>query len=236
MTEAIVITPVKDSIVTSLKTIMSIHEAKTKIHHIVYNDFSSPETLQLLRDNAAKFSFELINLCDKIDTPSPNYDFVLQDGQRRALKEGKHLIVVESDVVVKENTLDELIHYANQEANTGMVGAITVDKLEQVNFPYLKFKNRRLDIIDTKRSLSFCCTLMSNSFLQKFNFKELDKSKDWYDTSLSKKAIDLGFKNIVLGNVTVLHLPHGSRPWKQLKYKNPVKYYFHKFWKGIDKI
>lgn len=236
MTEAIVITPVKDSIVTSLKTIASICESKSKIHHIVYNDFSSPETLQLLRDQVAKFKFELINLCDSIDTPSPNYDFVLQDGQRRALKEGKHLIVVESDVVVKENTLNDLVHYANQQANIGMVGAITVDKMEQVNFPYLKFRNRKLDIIDTKRSLSFCCTLMSHRFLERFSFDELDKSKDWYDTTLSKKSIDLGFKNIILGNITVLHLPHGSRPWKQLKYKNPVKYYFNKLVKGRDKI
>jgi len=236
MNGAIVITPVKDSIVTSLKTIASIHGAKSKFHHIVYNDFSSPETLQLLRDHVAKFKFELVNLCDSIDTPSPNYDFVLQDGQRRALQEGKHLIVVESDVVVKENTLDELIHFANQEADVGMVGAITVDKLEQVNFPYLKFKNKRSEVMDTRRSLSFCCTLMSNNFLQQFNFEELDKSKDWYDTSLSKRSIDLGFKNIILGNLTVLHLPHGSRPWKQLKYKNPVKYYFNKLVKGRDKI
>lgn len=236
MTEAIVITPVKDSIVTTLKTIASIYEAKPKVHHIVYNDFSSPETLQLLRDHLTKFKFDLVNLSDIIDTPSPNYDFVLQDGQRRALQERKHLIVVESDVVVKENTLNELIHYTNQHDNIGMVGAITVDSHEQVNFPYLKFKKRSSEEIDTKRSLSFCCTLMSHSFLQRFSFEELDKSKDWYDTSLSKKSIELGFKNRILGNLTVLHAPHGSRPWKQLKYKNPVKYYFNKVIKGRDKI
>lgn len=34
----------------------------------------------------------------------------------------------------------------------------------------------------------------------------------------------------------VWHRPHGSRPWKQLKYSNPMKYYFFKFWKGLDKI
>ena len=236
MTEAIVITPVKDSIVTTLRTITSVHEARPKIHHIVYNDFSSPETLQLLRDHTAKFKFELINLSDKIDTPSPNYDFVLQDGQRRALQERKHLIVVESDVVVKNSTLKELIHYANQHESIGMVGAITVDEHEEVNFPYLKFKNKSEEIIETKRSLSFCCTLMSHSFLQRFSFKDLDKSKDWYDTSLSQKSIGLGFKNIILKNVTVLHSPHGSRPWKQLKYKNPVKYYLNKLVKGRDKI
>ncbi|MBR6465174.1 MAG: glycosyltransferase family 2 protein, partial [Bacteroidales bacterium] len=27
-----------------------------------------------------------------------------------------------------------------------------------------------------------------------------------------------------------------SRPWKLLKYKNPIKYYWIKFTKGMDKI
>ena len=185
MTEAIVITPVKDSIDTTLKTIPSIHRSKSKFHHIVYNDFSSTETLQILREHVEQFKFELVNLSDHINTPSPNYDFILQDGQRRALKEGKHLIVVESDVEVKESTLGELVSYTNQHDLIGMAGAITVDKMERVNFPYLKFKNRRPETIDTKRSLSFCCTLMSNNFLHKFPFAELDQSKDWYETIIS---------------------------------------------------
>jgi hypothetical protein len=34
----------------------------------------------------------------------------------------------------------------------------------------------------------------------------------------------------------VTHRPHASRPWKQLKYKNPLKYYWLKLTKGLDKI
>jgi hypothetical protein len=64
----------------------------------------------------------------------------------------------------------------------------------------------------------------------------LDEAKDWYDTFISKKAIELGFKNTVLMEVPVWHRPHASHPWKQLKYSNPLKYYFLKFWKGWDKI
>ena len=37
-------------------------------------------------------------------------------------------------------------------------------------------------------------------------------------------------------SLPVLHRPHQSRPWKQLKYKNPLKYYWLKFTKGLDKI
>jgi hypothetical protein len=65
---------------------------------------------------------------------------------------------------------------------------------------------------------------------------ELDHSKDWYDTFMSKKAVELGFDNYVLMPTPVLHKPHGSRPWKLLKYSNPFKYYILKFWKGRDKI
>jgi len=36
--------------------------------------------------------------------------------------------------------------------------------------------------------------------------------------------------------LTVWHRPHSSRPWKQLKYTNPLKYYWLKFTKGLDKI
>ncbi|HAH37561.1 MAG TPA: family 2 glycosyl transferase, partial [Algoriphagus sp.] len=52
----------------------------------------------------------------------------------------------------------------------------------------------------------------------------------------STKALDCGFENFVLMDAPVWHRPHGSRPWKQLKYKNPLKYYFLKYWKGLDKI
>jgi len=40
----------------------------------------------------------------------------------------------------------------------------------------------------------------------------------------------------LLTNVPVLHLPHSSRPWKMLKYTNPLKYYWKKYTKGLDKI
>jgi GT2 family glycosyltransferase len=117
-----------------------------------------------------------------------------------------------------------------------LVGSVTVDEKGVVNFPYLKFKGVKESVIDTSRSLSFCCTLFSTDFLKAYDFIGLDEAKDWYDTFISKKSIELGFKNHVLMNAPVWHRPHASRPWKQLKYSNPLKYYFLKFWKGLDKI
>jgi hypothetical protein len=77
---------------------------------------------------------------------------------------------------------------------------------------------------------------MTTDFLKSYSFLGLDQSKDWYDTFISSKAVELSFKNYILLDVPVLHQPHGSRPWKQLKYTNPLKYYFLKFTKGRDKI
>ena len=34
----------------------------------------------------------------------------------------------------------------------------------------------------------------------------------------------------------VLHKPHSSRPWKQLKYTNPLLYYWRKLTQHRDKI
>ncbi|HRP45641.1 MAG TPA: glycosyltransferase [Ginsengibacter sp.] len=236
MKDVLVITPVKDSVDTALHTISAIHNSNPNLTYLVYNDFSTKETLQKLKMSESMDQFKLINLADHVNTPSPNYDFVLKDAQERALKNRQHLIVVESDVTVKESTLNSLVDLANEREDVGLAGAITVDEQEQVNFPYLKFKDFTKELHETRRSLSFCCTLISYNLLRKFSFTNLDKTKDWYDTSLSQKSIELGFTNIIAANLTVLHKPHSSRPWKQLKYSHPLKYYFYKFTKHRDKI
>lgn len=236
MLEAIVITPVKNSIATTIETIVAIHKCNSNIVHIVYNDFSDAETKKTLEESKSKYKFELIHLEDITQTPSPNYKLVLQNAQARALKENVPLIVVESDVKVQGDTFGKMLSFQLTDSKTGLIGAITVNESGEINFPYLKFKNEKRKVIETKRSLSFCCTLMTTDFLKSYSFLGLDQSKDWYDTFISSKALELSFKNYILLDVPVLHQPHGSRPWKQLKYTNPLKYYFLKFTKGRDKI
>ncbi len=235
MIKAIAITPVKDSILTTLETIKAIANSNCKVKHIVYNDFSTDTTKKALEDAVDTYGFELINLEDITTHPSPNYRLVLQNAQQIALKENLPLIIVESDVIIKNDTLEKMIDYGKQD-HIGMVGAITVDENEKVNFPYLKFKNESRPIISTKRSLSFCCTLLTHDLLKAYSFQNLNDSKDWYDVFISNKSIELGFENYLLIKTPVLHKPHGSRPWKLLKYKNPIKYYFQKFLNKRDKI
>ncbi|WP_373522480.1 glycosyltransferase [Aquiflexum sp.] len=236
MSKVFVITPVKNAVDSTLECAKAIAESNYSLIHTIFNDFSTEETKSKLEVESMTLGYRLVNLEDITDTPSPNYKLVLQMAQKEALSLGIPLLVIESDVMIKQNTISEMAAFLAENPKSGLIGAITVDEKDVVNFPYLKFKSVTKLIIKTERSLSFCCTLFSPGFLKSFDFMELDDTKDWYDTFISKKSVELGFENFVLMNIRVLHRPHGSRPWKQLKYTNPIKYYFLKFWKGMDKI
>lgn len=236
MYKAIVVTPVKNSLENTLETIKAIKNSNIELVYYVYDDFSDENISKSLSNNATLLGYNYIHLSSLTSTPSPNYFTVLKDAQMKALTLNLPLIIVESDVEVQSTSLETLIRFTQQNSNIGMVGAVTVDYNGEVNFPYLKFKGKKKEAIETERSLSFCCTLLSQSFLSKYSFEHLDKSKDWFDTTISYASLENGFKNYVLLDTPVLHKPHGSRPWKQLKYTNPLKYYWFKFTKRRDKI
>lgn len=238
--QALVVTPVKDAIDRTLETIRAVCTSNVSIQHVVYNDFSSVETKQALEQHKAELAYTLVHLEDLTDHPSPNYRMVLQQAQQRALQAQVPLIIIESDVVVKSDTLQQLLAFYEGHQPLGLVGAVTIDEAGQINFPYLRFKEQLEETgklpIETKKSLSFCCTLISPEFLRQYDFAGLDDSKHWFDTTISYQATDMGFRNYLLPAVEVLHKPHGSRPWKHLKYSNPLKYYLLKFIKRRDKI
>ncbi|MGQ8336527.1 glycosyltransferase family A protein [Sunxiuqinia sp. A32] len=236
MPDLLVITPVKDSIETTLQTIECIANAEGENRHIIYNDFSSEETKGVLEANKSKYNYELVNLEEITPTPSPNYNLVLQIAQKEALKNNVPLVIVESDVLVKKDTLSSMLKHSQKLAKCGMVGAITTDESGQINFPYLNFKNEKKQLVNTSHSLSFCCTLLSPDLLKSFSFEELSREKDWYDVFISRQSKSMGFNNYLLTNLPVVHMPHSSRPWKQLKYTNPVKYYYQKLIKRKDRI
>ena len=87
-----------------------------------------------------------------------------------------------------------------------------------------------------KKHVSFCCSLLTFSFLKKYDFHLLDPEKNWHDVTISHRSLELGFVNYLFTSLPVWHRPHSSRPWKQLKYSNPLTYYWLKFTKGLDKI
>lgn len=233
-----IITPVKDSIDLTLQTIESVlaSSAQVPMQYTVYNDFSTPENSARLAEAAARMGFELVNLSELTDHPSPNYLLVLQTAQQRAITAEAALVIVESDVVVKPHTLQALFEGAQQQPNCGIAAAVTVDEQEQINYPYLYAKGKENRVIAEKKHLSFCCSLLTLDFLKTFDFHQLDPAKNWHDVTISHRSLELGFTNYLFTNLTVWHRPHSSRPWKLLKYTNPWKYYWLKFTKGLDKI
>lgn len=236
MPKLLVVTPVKNALANTLETCKAIASSSVEVTHVVYNDFSDNPTKWGLEEAKKVYGFELVHLEDLTDHPSPNYKLVLQLAQKRALEMGLPFVVVESDVTVGSTTLENLLEHCVREDGLGLVGAVTTDASGRINYPYEKFKSFKGAYCDTKRSLSFCCTLMTPSFLSAFSFEELNDTKDWYDTFISKKALALNFSNRVVFDTPVIHKPHSSRPWKLLKYSNPLKYYLEKLLKRRDKI
>ena len=227
-----IIMPVKDSMQTAEEAIRAIVASGHSL--TVYDDNSTQETAERLDALSQELGIRVIHIGQLINTPSPNYRWVLCQAQQECIAEDKHLVIVESDVIVKKDTIDRLLT-AVLSKTTGIVAAVTTDANGKINFPYEYAQRIKTDGVCKKR-LSFCCTLLTLDFLRAYDFGQLDPTKNWYDVFLSHKSVQLGFDNILQVGNPVLHKPHSSRPWKQLKYTNPLLYYWRKLTQGRDKI
>lgn len=233
-----IITPVKDSIDSTLETVKAILSSRLTVPYTytIFNDFSTPENTARLEKASREMGFKLVNLSDLTDHPSPNYLLVLQKTQQEALAADYGLCIVESDVVVSPDTLQGLYDGALANEKCGIAASVTVDDNGDINYPYLYAKGQENRVIDEKKHCSFCCSLLTPELLAAYPFTQLNPEKNWYDVTISHEAREKGFHNYLFTNLPVIHRPHQSRPWKQLKYKNPLKYYWLKFTKGLDKI
>ena len=232
-----IIIPVKDSIEIAERAIRAVVDSGHTV--CIYDDYSLPANAQRLDEMAAELNIQVVHISTLTDHPSPNYRLVLQMAQQEALSKGKHLVIVESDVIVVADSLTRLKNEVKE--GVGMVAAVTIDEEGEYNFPYQYtrkwwYRRYRNSTIETKKRFSFCCTLLSNELLQKADFQLLDPTKNWYDVTISHWSVDLGFKNLLMLGNPVLHLPHSSRPWKRLKYTHPLRYYWRKFTQRLDKI
>ena len=225
--------PVKDSLDTAREAIEAVLQSPDA-DLTVYNDFSTHENTVVLQAMAAEKGFRLINWAEQTDHPSPNYRLTLQDAQERAIQDDAHLVIVESDVTIQLDTISRLV--AEVKEGVGMVAAVTVDTDDNINFPYLYATKLKGNVVNTTKRFSFCCTLLTLDFLKAYSFKQLDPEKSWYDVTISHMSTHLGFSNLLMLNNHVLHRPHSSRPWKQLKYTNPLKYYWQKITSKRDRI
>jgi hypothetical protein len=177
-----------------------------------------------------------VNLCDITDHPSPNYLLVLQTAQRRAIEQDAALLIVESDVIVAADTIDRLVKGAAARRDCGIAASVTVDDQGEINYPYGYAKGHEGETYAVDKHCSFCCSLLTNALLRSYDFNLLDPEKHWFDVHISHISRAAGFNNYLFCDAPVIHRPHSSRPWKQLKYTNPLKYYWRKFFKKFDKI
>ena len=238
MKELHIITPVKDSIDSTLETIRAMLSSQLDVPftYTIYNDFSSPENTERLARASKEMGFRLVNLSDVTKHPSPNYLLVLQMTQREALAHDAALCIVESDVVVQPHTLQQLYDGALQRTDCGIAASVTVDDEGSINYPYLYARGKENQVIDVKKHCSFCCSLLTPALLAVYNFELLNPEKNWFDVTISHESLNKGFHNYLFTNLPVIHRPHQSRPWKMLKHKNLLKYYWLKYTKGLDKI
>lgn len=233
-----VITPVKDSIDSTLETVRAVMASRIDVPftYTVYNDFSTPENTARLRAAAAEFGFRLVNLEDMTSHPSPNYLLVLQMARREALADDAGLLIVESDVTVRPWTLQALFDGAAAREDCGIAASVTIDDEGRINYPYVHARGMEYRTFVTKKHCSFCCSLLTPELMRRFDFGELDPSKNWFDVTISHESAARGLRNYLFTDLPVVHRPHASRPWKRLKYTNPLKYYWLKYTRGLDKI
>lgn len=233
----ILITPVKDSLKTTRETIHSLRSVNRDIPYFIFDDYSSKETRRWLEEHANHYGYTIISLEKHTKKSSPNYRTALILARNLAIDNRSHLIIVESDVFAKHETLIELNKLADELTDAGLVGSVTVDGNGEINFPYTYATAiDKPSIFASAKSLSFCCTVISLRMLEKFDFDELPQNLDWFDVFISRKSRQLGFSNYIVKNLPVVHKPHSSRPWKQLKYKNPILYYLKKIILHRDRI
>ena len=82
-----IITPVKDSLATTLDTIRSVMSSRLSepFTYTIYDDFSSDETAHRLDEEALAQGFQVVHLRDVTDHPSPTYLLVLRTAREDAL-------------------------------------------------------------------------------------------------------------------------------------------------------
>lgn len=238
MTQLHIITPVKDSIDSTIVTMEAVMASQLSVPftYTVFNDFSTPENTVRLHREAERLGVRVIDLADLTDHPSPNYLLVLRRCQREALADDAALLIVESDVTVRPDTLQGLWDGAVSRGDCGIAAAVTVDADGNINYPYLYAKGWSGRVVDSRKHCSFCCSLLTPALLAAFDFERLDDTKNWFDVTISHASLDAGLHNYLFCTLPVVHRPHQSRPWKLLKYTNPLLYYWRKFTKGFDKI
>lgn len=92
--------------------------------------------------------------------------------QQRAIEAEAGLIIVESDVLVKKNTLQALFDGATERIDCGIAAAVTVDEKGEINYPYLSRKVRRIRFFP-RRNIVVLLLSADFEFSESFRFSSI---------------------------------------------------------------
>lgn len=227
-----IIMPVKDSYETTEQAVRAIVASGYSL--TIYNDNSTPENSRKLQALVDDLGIRIVHIARHIEHESPNYLWVLIQAEKLALEQDCDLLIIESDVIIRPDTIARL--HEQIRPGIGMIAAVTQNESGVINYPYDYALEIQGDIVSTKKRLSFCCTVLTRELLRLYDFNELDPAKSWFDVTISHQSLKMGLENLLMINNPVLHIPHSSRPWKRLKYTNPLLYYWRKLTQHKDRI
>ena len=224
--------PVKDSLETAERAIQAIVESGYTL--TVYDDFSTPENVKQLDVLRKELGIEVVHIAEHTDHPSPNYRWVLMDAQRKCIANGEDLIIIESDVIVRPETIGKLI-VEGQKPRAGMVAAVTTDEQGAINFPYEYARKIKADGVCKKR-FSFCCTLLTNKLLQAYDFHPVGDVYSTLTDEEHKTNIRRGIQHCLRGDVFQIVLSRrfiqkyegdDFKLYRALRSINPSPYLFY---------
>lgn len=132
--------------------------------------------------------------------------------QQKAREYRVPLILIESDVVIRPNTITGLLEVTRQAVRPGLIGVITVNEQGEFNFPYSNVRKEATSWSETSRSLSFCCTLISCEFLDVYDFKELPLKKTGSTFISADSPENSGSKTIWSGKTACFTFPTAAAP------------------------
>ena len=103
--------PVKDSLETAEQAIRAIVASDHTL--TVYDDYSTEENAARLDALHEELGIAVVHIREHVDHPSPNYRWVLNEAQKACIANANHLVIVESDVIVRQDTIETYYRYGS---------------------------------------------------------------------------------------------------------------------------
>lgn len=201
--------------------------------YTVYNDFSTEENTHRLEEAARQWNFVWSTYQTWPTTPLPTIYWCYKQ-HKRSHRSRCRITDCGIGCYCQKNTLQSLYNGALQQNNAELQQLW--QPMKRRNQLPLPTRQGTENQVYPEKSIAASAVHYSPRTAESIWLQTLDPSKNWYDVTISHESLKRGFQNYLFTTLPVWHRPHSSRPWKQLKYKNPLKYYWLKYTKGLDKI